>query len=108
MQHLETTEWIDFVRGVMPVERARFAAAHLDDGCGSCGDKASWLFRLNESTAREVLVPDAVVNVAKAILAAKARETEALTRFALRRLRAVLQYDSFYDLQPAGARSLPL
>jgi len=108
MQHLETTEWIDYVRGVMPAEKARFAASHLDDGCTSCGEKASWLFRLNESTAREVMVPDAVVNVAKAILAARARETEDLTRFTLRRLKAVLQYDSMFDLVPAGARSLPL
>lgn len=108
MQHLETTEWIDYVRGVMPAERAGFAAAHLSDGCVSCEDKASWLFRLTESAAREVMVPDAVANVAKAILAAKNRETEDLTRVVLRRLKAVMEYDSFFDLQPAGARSLPL
>ena len=58
MQHLETTDWIDFVRGVMPVEKALFAAAHLDGGCVDCGDQANWLSRLNESTAREVMVPD--------------------------------------------------
>jgi hypothetical protein len=108
MQHLETTDWIDFIRGVMPAEQALFATAHLDGGCITCGDQASWLSRLNESAAREVMVPDAVVNVAKAILAAKTRETEDLTRIALKRIRAILQYDSMFDLQPAGARSLPL
>jgi hypothetical protein len=108
MQHLETTEWIDYVRGVMPAEQAHFAAAHLSDGCVSCGDKANWLFRLNASAAREVIVPDAVLNVAKAILGAKARETEDFSRVVLRRLRAALMYDSMFDLQPAGARSLPL
>ena len=108
MQHLQTTEWIDYVRGVMPEEKSQFAASHLNDGCVSCGDAASWLRRLNASAAREVMVPDAVVNVAKAILTAKARETEDLTRITLLRLRAILQYDSFLDLQPAGARSLPL
>ena len=71
-------------------------------------DKSSWLFRFTESAAREVTVPDLVVIAAKSILAAKARETEGLTRVALRRLRAVLQFDSMFDLQPAGARSLPL
>jgi len=108
MQHLETTEWIDYVRGIMPAEKAQFAATHLSDGCVSCGDTANWLFRLNASAAREVTVPDAVLNVAKAILGAKARETEDLTRVVLRRLRAALMYDSMFDLQPAGARSLPL
>ena len=108
MQHLETTEWIDYVRGVMPAEQAHFAASHLSDGCVSCGDKANWLFRLNASAAREVIVPDAVLNVAKAILGAKARETEDFSRVVLRRLRAALMYDSMFDLQPAGARSLPL
>lgn len=108
MQHLQTTEWIDYVRGVMPAEKSLFAAAHLKDGCVSCGDTANWLHRLNASTARELIVPDAVVNVAKAILAATARETEDLTRVTLRRLKAILLYDSILDLQPAGARSLPL
>jgi hypothetical protein len=69
---------------------------------------SSWLFRFTESAAREVTVPDFVVNAAKSILAAKAREMKDLPHFALRRLRAVLQFDSMFDLQPAGARSLPL
>ena len=108
MQHLDSTEWIDYVRGVMPEAQARFAAAHLSDGCLTCGDTANWLSRLTESAAREVIVPDAVVNVAKAILGARVRETEDLTRVVLRRLKAALMYDSMFDLQPAGARSLPL
>ena len=108
MQHLDSTEWIDYVRGVMPEAKSRFAAAHLSDGCVSCGETASWLTRLNQSAAREVIVPDAVINVAKAILGARVRETEDLTRVVLRRLKAALMYDSMFDLQPAGARSLPL
>jgi hypothetical protein len=108
MQHLDSTEWIDFVRGVMPEAQRRFAAAHLSDGCVSCGETAGWLARLNDSAAREVIVPDAVVNVAKAILGARVRETADLTRVVLRRLKAALMYDSMFDLQPAGARSLPL
>ncbi len=108
MQHLQTAEWIDFVRGVMPAEKSHFAAAHLNDGCVSCGDTASWLQRLNASALREIAVPDAMANIATAILSTKTRETEGLTRIALRRLRAVLEYDSVLDLQPAGARSLPL
>jgi|GEM_PF-1786761 len=108
MQHLEATEWIDYVRGVMPEAKARFAADHLNAGCVSCGDTAGWLFRLNEYAAREVVVPDAVVNVAKAILRARVTEAEDTTRVVLRRLKAALMYDSFFDLQPAGARSLPL
>ena len=73
-----------------------------------CTDKSSWLFRFHESAAREVMVPDPVVSAAKAILSAKAREMQDLPLLALRRLRAVLQYDSMFDLQPAWARSLPL
>lgn len=108
MLHLDSTEWIDYVRGVMPEAQARFAATHLGDGCVTCGDTANWLSRLSESAVREVIVPDAVVNVAKAILGARVRETEDLTRVVLRRLKAALVYDSMFDLQPAGARSLPL
>jgi len=108
MRHMDSTEWIDYVRGVMPETKAQFATAHLNDGCVSCAETAGWLSRLNESAAREVIVPDAVVNVAKAILAARSRETEDLTRVVLRRLKAALMYDSMFDLQPAGARSLPL
>jgi len=108
MHHLETTDWIDYVRGVMTAEKARYAAEHLKEGCPSCEDAAGWLLRLNESAAREVQVPDDLVKVAKAIMQARTRETEDLTRAALRRLKAVLKYDSMLDLQPAGARSLPL
>ncbi len=48
MQHLDSTEWIDYVRGVMPEAQARFAATHLSDGCVICGDTANWLSRLTE------------------------------------------------------------
>jgi len=92
----------------MPETQARFAAGHLKEGCFSCDETVGWLTRLNESTAREVIVPDAVANVAKALLAARVRETEDLARVVLRRLKAALVYDSMFDLQPAGARSLPL
>ena len=108
MQHFDSIDWIDYVRGVMPEAKARFAAAHLSDGCSSCGETVGWMSQLSASAAREVIVPDAVVNVAKAIMAARVRETEDLTRVVLRRLKAALMYDSMFDLQPAGARSLPL
>lgn len=108
MQHLDSSDWIDYVRGVMPEAKAHFAAAHLSDGCTSCGETANWLLRLSESAARDVTVPNSVVNVAKAILGARVRQTEDLTRVVLRRLKGALMYDSMLDLQPAGARSLPL
>lgn len=74
---------------------------------GSIG-KSSWLLRFTEIAAREVMVPSPVVSAAKSILAIETREREALSHVALRRLRAVLLFDSMFDPQPMGARSLPL
>ncbi|MGD0581028.1 MAG: hypothetical protein ABSC08_19145 [Bryobacteraceae bacterium] len=46
--------------------------------------------------------------MAKAILRPAASANVDLARVVLRRIKATLVYDSLFDLQPAGARSLPL
>ncbi len=63
---------------------------------------------MRETTAREVKVPDSAIAMAKAILRPAANANVDLARVVLRRLKATLVYDSLFDLQPAGARSLPL
>lgn len=106
MQHLDATEWIDYVRGVMPADKSRIAAAHLGEGCRSCVEAAGWAQRVVESAMHEVAVPDRLASLAKSIMAPVRYEDYA--RVTLRRLKAALLYDSLHDLQPAGARSLPL
>jgi hypothetical protein len=92
----------------MPEEKARIAAAHLGEGCPVCVATASWLQSVAGIAVREVVVPETLAAMAKAIIAPAPRPEEDLTRLVLRRLKAALVYDSFYELQPAGARSLPL
>jgi hypothetical protein len=108
MHHLEATDWIDYVRGVMPEAKARLATAHLHEGCPSCEETARLFRRVKDTTAREVKVPDFAIAMAKAILRPAANANVDLARIVLRRLKATLVYDSLFDLQPAGARSLPL
>jgi hypothetical protein len=67
-----------------------------------------WARRVVEAAAHEVQVPEHLTNFAKAIMAGQASPAAGLACAAMRRLKAVLLYDSLYDMLPAGARSLPL
>lgn len=108
MHHLDAIEWIDYVRGAMPEPQVRLAKAHLHEGCPSCEETARLFRQVKEATDREVKVPDFAVAMAKAILRPAISANTDLARVVLRRIKAALVYDSLFDLQPAGARSLPL
>ena len=108
MHHLDSTDWIDYVRGILPEAKARLAEAHLHEGCPSCEETARLFRRVKETTSREIKVPEFAVAMAKAILRPVPSANVDFARVVLRRLKATLVYDSLFDLQPAGARSLPL
>ena len=92
----------------MPEAQATLAKAHLHEGCPSCEETARLFRRVKETTAREIKVPEFAVAMAKAILRPVPSANVDFARVVLRRLKATLVYDSLFDLQPAGARSLPL
>ena len=108
MQHLDATEWIDYVRGVMPDGQKCLAQEHLAAGCHGCEETVTWLSRLQATAAREVEVPEYAVLAAKSILRSVGAETRERAKLILRKLKGILVYDSLTDLQPVGARSLPL
>src|ERR1017187_2932888 len=108
MQHFDVNKWVDYVRGVMPEEQVCLAAAHLGEGCPACVATASWLQKVTDSAGREVVVSDQLAALARAIMIPKPRASDDRARVVRRRRKAALVYDSMFDLQPAGARSLPL
>ena len=84
------------------------AAAHLDGGRLSCSDEADLVSRLSKSATCATMAPNAVINKAKSIFPPKGPKIKGLATVAFRRIKASLQYDSMFDLQPAGVRCLPM
>jgi hypothetical protein len=68
MSHFSSKDWVDFVRGVAPVQLRTLMERHLGDACGAC-HQDSRLWRLvSECLGREsgYQVPDRVVRTVKA------------------------------------------
>lgn len=94
------------VSSELPVESGFSVLADMADGRLDSSDKASSVTRLIKTTAPTVTAPNGMVNKAKRILTQKGREAKSSGRIAFRRIKTILEYDSMFDLQPAGIRSL--
>jgi hypothetical protein len=103
MSHFEITEWTDFVRGVLGMERNAILEAHLAEGCPECASLCALLRRTASASAadREVQVPPDLVVAAEAIFAERRQARPPI----LSRIAARLIYDNIGELQPAGARA---
>ncbi len=68
MSHFSSKNWVDFVRGVCPVQLRALIERHLEDACGAC-HRDSRLWRLvSECLGREpgYQVPESVLRIVKA------------------------------------------
>jgi hypothetical protein len=97
-KHLDTWEWLDFVRGVGDPAGQSAKAAHLSSGCERCQAIVRGLHAVAAAAVRETLYepPASVLRRAQAIFPVP---EPAMSVF------AKLIYDNFHDPLPAGLRS---
>jgi hypothetical protein len=71
MKHFSLTEWADFVRGMIDIDRKEAMQVHLDSGCKECGEVAKTWARVCEAAKRECAYqpPESAVRMAKSHLA---------------------------------------
>lgn len=103
--HFEDGMWIDFVRGLAPIEAARQLEAHLEAACPECVETHAAWSRILDLTRRELSyrVPEDTVRVVHAAFALR-HKTPMLARLAQ---AAVRIFDSFEEPLPAGIRGGP-
>lgn len=68
MSHFSSKNWVDFVRGVSPVQLRALIERHLEDACGACvRDSRLWRI-VSECLWREpgYQVPESVLRIVKA------------------------------------------
>jgi len=102
MSHYDLTEWVDFVRGLLPAERAAAMQDHLDTGCPDCGASARRLSSLAAAAqADEGYEPPAhLLRFAKAAFSLRRPERV----WALPRLAARLAFNSLETALAQGTR----
>ncbi len=94
--------------GVMPVGHVPLTTAQFDGDRRNCTNEVNSLSSSSASVDREMMKSRALATEPQAILETRMGGAENLAGIVLRRIRTILRYDSLFDLQPAGARSLPL
>jgi hypothetical protein len=103
VKHEPIERWVDFVRGLVP-DADRFALQqHLDSGCRQCLGIVERL-SLTGVSLREAEVPDAVLDRALKLFPRLPSESPNEGSSRLRRLVAVLTFDSLSDPLPSGVR----
>lgn len=96
-KHLDTWEWLDFVRGVDDPAGQSAKAAHLSSGCERCQTVVRGLHAVASAAVREALYepPANVLRRAQAIFPVREPEMSVFAK---------LIYDNFHDPLPAGLR----
>jgi hypothetical protein len=99
MKHFSLTEWADFVRGMVDIDRNEAMQAHLDSGCKECGEVAKTWARVREAAKRERAYepPESAVRMAKSHLAIHGRPGRAS--------KVQLLFDSYQSPVLAGVRA---
>jgi hypothetical protein len=97
-KHLDTWEWLDFVRGVGDPAGQSAKAEHLSSGCERCQTVVRGLHVVAAAAVREALYepPASVLRRAQAIFPVREPEMSVFAK---------LIYDNFHDPLPAGLRS---
>ena len=97
-KHLDTWEWLDFVRGVGDPDGQSARAAHLSSGCDRCQTVVRGLHAVATVAVREALYepPASVLRRAQAIFPVREPKMSVF---------AQLIYDNFRDPLPAGLRT---
>jgi hypothetical protein len=99
----DITEWADYVRDlVWPLQRRRMQA-HLRRGCPQCSSNQEWLSRFAGVCAG--LAVDNTSKHAEQPIKAVPSQNQPRPMPALKRVWAILRYDSLNDCQSAGMRS---
>jgi hypothetical protein len=103
MKHYGISQWVDYVRGLMPEVHERAMRSHLSEGCSECREMADFCENLRDVCLESALqpAPDWVVRNAKAIFPVQA-QPERKRAF---RIPVELIYDSFLVPAPAGLRA---
>lgn len=100
MKHFDISEWVDFVRDLVPERRRQDMARHLDTGCARC-TKLATLLRDVSTAARVELAspPSASLRLATALFVPRPTFLDGA------RLLARLVFDSAKAPLPVGIRS---
>jgi hypothetical protein len=103
MKHYEISEWVDFVRGLVPEFSSLAMRKHLAEGCSQCRELADFCEKLRTVSiqAESHTAPEWVVRNAKAIFQGRAEPQR--TRGV--RIPIELVYDSFCLPAAAGLRA---
>lgn len=99
MKHFSLTEWADFVRGMVDIDKKEAMQAHLDSGCKECGEVAKTWARVREAAKRERAYepPESAVRMAKSHLAIHAKPGRAS--------KVKLLFDSYQSPVITGVRA---
>lgn len=103
MSHFETSNWVDYVRGVAGGSEAEAMASHLKAGCEECLESHRWL-KQAVSVARlsqSVEVPEALVSRAERVF----QQPPSFRFDNLFPLLAHLVFDAGRTMQPVGVRT---
>lgn len=103
MSHFDISEWTDFARGLLSLERRAVLESHLAAGCADCASTCRLLGKVVTASAADKnwAVPTELVAAAGAIFAAQ----QSIRPPLLERIVARLVCDSLGELQPLGARA---
>ncbi len=103
MRHLDTSDWVDLVRGLVDEQGRMRAEAHLASGCRKCRRTMEIMREVSALASEEAKyeVPRYAVYSARSIFALK--QPEKIYFFP--RIVGRLIYDSFKEPLPAGLRA---
>jgi len=65
--NFDITHWVDYVRGVVPDLDKEAMTSHLTEGCDPCVHLIAFVNRIRQMSADERAVPEALVELAKAV-----------------------------------------